>query len=75
MFSYPAERGRSQGKIRLLYEAAPLAFLAEQAGGCASDGYRSILEIEPTDIHQRVPIYVGNRSLVRKAEDFLSQVD
>jgi fructose-1,6-bisphosphatase I len=75
VFSYPAEQGRPQGKIRLLYEAAPLAFLAEQAGGYASDGTRSILEIEPTDIHQRVPIYVGNRSLVQKAEDLLNQAD
>jgi fructose-1,6-bisphosphatase I len=75
VFSYPAEQGRPQGKIRLLYEAAPLAFLAEQAGGYASDGTRPILEIEPTDIHQRVPFYIGNRSLVQKAENFLNQVD
>lgn len=75
VFCYPAEKERPQGKMRLLYEAAPLAFLAEQAGGYASDGYQSILEIEPSDIHQRVPIYVGNRSLVQKAEAFLNEVD
>ena len=73
VFFYPAETNRPDGKIRLLYEAGPLAFLVEQAGGYASNGYRSILDIEPTDLHQRVPFYIGNTSLVKKAEWFLHQ--
>lgn len=71
IFLYPAEANKPEGKLRLLYEVAPLAFLAEQAGGYASDGYRSVLEIMPTGLHQRTPIFVGNRSLVEKAEEFL----
>jgi len=71
VFGYPAEAKKPNGKIRLLYEAAPLAFLAEQAGGYASDGARSILDITPTDIHQRTPVFIGNRDLVEKAEDFI----
>ncbi len=73
IFCYPAENNKPNGKIRLLYEAGPLAFLIEQAGGFASDGYRSILDIEPTDLHQRTPLYIGNRSLVFQAERFLQE--
>jgi len=73
IFGYPSEPDKPEGKIRLLYEAAPLAFIAEQAGGYGSDGHRSLLEIQPTHIHQRVPVFVGNRSLVEKAEEFLSK--
>jgi fructose-1,6-bisphosphatase I len=71
IFFYPAERNRPEGKLRLLYEAAPLAYLAEQAGGYASTGNQSILEIVPDSLHQRVPVYIGNRSLVEKAEQFV----
>lgn len=75
VFYYPAEGkgGKAQGKLRLLYEAAPLAFLAEQAGGYASDGYQAILDIEPTKLHQRVPLFIGNRNLVEKAEVYIGQ--
>jgi fructose-1,6-bisphosphatase I len=68
VFLYPAEANQPQGKIRLLYEAAPLAFLAEQAGGYASNGSQSIMEIEPRSLHQRTPLFIGNRTLVEKAE-------
>ncbi len=71
VFMYPAENGKPHGKIRLLYEAAPLAFLAQQAGGYASDGRRNILDIEPEVLHQRTPIFIGNYGLVRKAEEFI----
>lgn len=71
IFTYPAEIGKPNGKIRLLYEAGPLAYLAEQAGGYASDGEGSILDIKPTGLHQRTPFFIGNRSLVKKAEDFI----
>ncbi|MDX1413416.1 MAG: class 1 fructose-bisphosphatase [Candidatus Promineifilaceae bacterium] len=72
VFCYPAESKRPQGKLRLLYEASPLAYLIEQAGGYASDGYGPILDIVPESIHQRVPLFIGNRSLVEKAEYFIS---
>ena len=72
VFGYPSEPTKPEGKIRLLYEAAPLAFLAEQAGGYGSDGTRSLLEIYPTNIHHRVPVFIGNRYLVEAAERFIS---
>jgi fructose-1,6-bisphosphatase I len=75
VFAYPAETEKPQGKIRLLYEAAPLAFLIEQAGGYASDGSQRILDIEPHDLHQRVPLFIGNRSLVEQAETFINHFD
>jgi fructose-1,6-bisphosphatase I len=71
VFCYPAESERPNGKLRLLYEAAPLAYLIEQAGGYASDGNGPILDIVPKTIHQRVPLYIGNRSLVEKAEHYV----
>ena len=75
VFYYPAEGGGSgkpQGKLRLLYEAAPLAFLANQAGGYASDGTQNVLDIQPTSLQQRVPLFIGDRVLVEKAEELLS---
>jgi fructose-1,6-bisphosphatase I len=74
VFYYPAEgkgSGKPQGKLRLLYEAAPLAFLAEQAGGYASDGVQNVLDIQPVSLQQRVPLFIGNRFLVEKAEEYL----
>ena len=71
LFMYPAGRGVPDGKLRLLYECSPIAMLAEQAGGRASTGTRDVLEIIPDSLHQRVPLYVGNRELVDLAEDFL----
>ena len=74
VYYYPAEGkggGKPQGKLRLLYEAAPLAYLVEQAGGYASDGHQSILDIQPTSLHQRVPLFIGSRKLVEKAEELL----
>ncbi|MCC6606897.1 MAG: class 1 fructose-bisphosphatase [Anaerolineae bacterium] len=73
VFCYPAENGKPNGKIRLLYEAGPLAFLAEQAGGYASNGYEPILDIAPMDLHQRTPFFVGNRSLVYQVERYLQE--
>jgi len=71
VFGYPGEVDRPEGKLRLLYEGAPLAFLAEQAGGRGSDGVRDLLDIHPTDIHQRTPVFVGDRHLVDRLEEFL----
>ncbi len=74
IFYYPADSRdpkRPGGKLRLLYECAPLAFLAEQAGGAASDGTQPILDIQPTQLHQRVPLFIGNKELVALAEAFI----
>jgi fructose-1,6-bisphosphatase I len=74
IFYYPSDSRDPRlphGKLRLLYEAAPLAFLAEQAGGAASDGVRPILDIEPTGLHQRVPLFIGNTDLVELAEAYI----
>lgn len=76
VFYYPADTqdpDKPQGKLRLLYEAIPLAFLAEQAGGRGSDGARNILDIPPQTLHQRIPFFVGNRQLVEQAEAFIRE--
>jgi len=73
IFCYPAESERDEGKLRLLYEAGPLAFLMAQAGGYASDGRQAILDIAPTSLHQRTALYIGNRSLVERVEAFIRQ--
>jgi fructose-1,6-bisphosphatase I len=67
VFAYPADKKNANGKLRLMYEAAPLAMIAEQAGGAASTGTQRILEIEPTDLHQRVPLYIGSKADVADA--------
>ena len=68
VFLYPPTTGYPHGKLRLLYEANPLAFIAEQAGGAAIDGSQRILEIEPTEIHQRTPLVIGSREEVAAFE-------
>jgi fructose-1,6-bisphosphatase I len=78
VFYYPADRKdpkKPHGKLRLLYECAPLSFIAEQAGGYGSDGRQRILDIQPKSLHQRTPIFVGNRDLVEKVEEFIRQHD
>ena len=70
VFCYPGDRNSPGGKLRLLFEAQPLAFLVEQAGGDASDGLRTIADIVPTDLHQRVPLVIGNTTEVRLYERF-----
>jgi len=61
IFMYPADKNSKDGKLRLLYEAAPMAKILEEAGGSATTGTQRILEIVPTEIHQRVPVYLGGR--------------
>ena len=76
IYYYPADRKNAEistGKLRLLYEAAPLAFIVEQAGGYASDGNQNILDIQPDSLHQRIPLFIGSTSLVKLAEQFLKQ--
>jgi len=64
---YPAETNRPEGKLRLLYENAPLALVCEQAGGAASDGRQRILDITPTKLHMRTPLYIGSKGDVAEA--------
>ena len=71
IFCYPANVKSPQGKLRLLYEASPLAFVVEQAGGAATDGNRRILDIHPSELHQRIPLYVGSKSDVDTASAML----
>lgn len=71
IFIYPQTSSHPQGKLRLLYECNPVAYISEQAGGLAIDGERRILEILPEDIHQRVPFYTGSRAMVEKIKEFL----
>jgi fructose-1,6-bisphosphatase I len=73
VFLYPADNrdpAKTTGKLRLLYECAPLAFIAEQAGGVASTGRERIMDIEPSELHQRVPLIIGSREEVTLAEQF-----
>jgi fructose-1,6-bisphosphatase I len=73
IFMYPRDSSSPEGKLRLLYEAAPMALLCEQAGGRASDGEQDILDILPDSLHQRTPLYVGTKEFVDMAEEFLRQ--
>ena len=72
IFMYPGDSKNPNGKLRLLYEAAPLAFICEQAGGRASDGERDIMSIEPTSLHQRTPLFIGSKEYVDLAESYLA---
>ena len=71
IYIYPSTSQSPKGKLRLLYECNPIAFIAEQAGGKASDGFNRILEIEPKELHQRVPFFCGSIEMVEKAEEFM----
>ena len=76
IFMYPADTRdakKPHGKLRLLYEAAPLAFIVEQAGGRASDGRQDIMHIQPESLHQRVPLFIGSREDVDEAELFIRE--
>jgi fructose-1,6-bisphosphatase I len=68
IFMYPADSQSPKGKLRLLYEATPLAKVIQEAGGASSDGQRSILEIEPEQLHQRTPLYLGSKPLIAMIE-------
>ena len=70
---YPKSSKANNGKLRLLYECNPMAFLAEQANGKASDGFTRILDIEPKELHQRVPFICGSKNMVKKAEEFMRE--
>jgi len=72
IYMYPSSLPYPKGKLRLLYECNPIAFMAEQAGGKASDGCTRILDLKPTEIHERVPFFCGNKHMVEDLENFLA---
>jgi fructose-1,6-bisphosphatase I len=67
IYLYPGTEKAPKGKLRLLYEANPLAFIVEQAGGSASDGNTRIMDLKPTELHQRTPLYIGSKTMVEQA--------
>jgi len=73
IYIYPTSTKAPKGKLRLLYECNPMAFLAEQSGGMATDGTKRILDIKPTELHQRVPFFVGSKTMVEKAVEFMEK--
>ena len=73
IYIYPTSSKAPKGKLRLLYECNPIAYIIEQAGGKASDGYQRIMEIQPTELHQRVPFFCGSKNMVEKAEEFMAK--
>ena len=73
IYFYPTSSKAPNGKLRLLYECNPMAYIAEQAGGKASDGFNRILDLEPTELHQRVPFFCGSKNMVEKAEEFMAK--
>ena len=74
VFAYPANTKRTSGKLRLLYEANPLAFVVEQAGGAAYDGAHRVMDVQPTELHQRTPLFIGSKREVDLANELLSGV-
>jgi len=71
LYMYPSTGDNPEGKLRLMYEANPLAYIAEQAGGGATNGHKRILEISPEKLHQRTPLYIGSKVMLDKAHSFL----
>ena len=75
IFIYPETATSPEGKLRMVYECNPMAFIVEQAGGRATDGMHRILDLPITDIHQRSPIFIGSKEMVEKAEQFMEDAD
>jgi fructose-1,6-bisphosphatase I len=73
IYLYPTSSIGPQGKLRLLYECNPMAFIAEQANGKATDGYIRIMDIKPSELHQRVPFFCGSKNMVEKAGKFMAK--
>jgi fructose-1,6-bisphosphatase I len=73
IYIYPNTSKNPNGKLRLLYECNPMAFIAEQANGKASDGFTRIMDIRPTELHQRVPFFCGSKNMVEKTEEFMQK--
>jgi fructose-1,6-bisphosphatase I len=75
IYFYPASGMSPKGKLRLLYENNPLAFIAEQAGGMATDGRKAILDLQPTELHERCPLFIGSKNMVEKVHEFIALYD
>jgi fructose-1,6-bisphosphatase I len=73
IFIYPSTKDAPRGKLRLLYECNPMSFIVEQADGRATNGFERILDIEPKELHQRIPIFIGSEEMVIKAEEFMKE--
>ncbi len=73
IFMYPADSRNPNGKLRLMYECNPMAFIIEQAGGRATNGKQRILDIQPEKLHQRVPIFIGSEEDVKMVEKFMAE--
>jgi fructose-1,6-bisphosphatase I len=73
IYIYPTTTSSPNGKLRLLYEANPFAFLMEQAGGIATDGFNRILDIQPTSLHQRTPLFMGSENMVKTSMDMMKE--
>ena len=73
IYLYPESKNYPSGKLRLVYECNPMAYLAEHSGGMGSDGYRRILDIVPESLHQRVPFYTGSSEMVKKVKRFIAE--
>ncbi len=75
IFIYPADKSNPKGKLRLQYECNPMTFIVEAAGGLGSDGKQNILDIVPTELHQRTPIFIGSKNMVNKALEFVKETE
>ena len=75
VFLYPSTNQSPNGKLRLMYECNPMAFIAEQAGGLASTGSYRVMDLMPSELHQRCPLYIGSKNMVQKAVDMLHQYE
>ncbi len=73
IFIYPADKSNKNGKLRLQYECNPMAFIVEAAGGKASTGYGNVLDVQPTELHQRVPIFIGSKNMVNKVLEYIKE--
>ncbi len=72
LFAYPTLEPHPEGKLRLQFEGNPIGYILEQAGGASSNGHRSLLEVEPTELHQRTPVYIGNEEYIERLEAALA---
>jgi fructose-1,6-bisphosphatase I len=73
VFCYPATNSSPKGKLRLIYECNPMAFIVEQAGGIATTGHERIMDIQPTELHQRVPVIMGSKNMVGKVLEMIEE--
>jgi fructose-1,6-bisphosphatase I len=69
IYTYPSLKKSPKGKLRLLFEANPLGYIITQAGGAITDGFQNLLDIQPEDVHQKTPIYIGSTGIIRKIEE------